>query len=166
MFEYSQLVYADFFFPHMDLFMNWGSTDATTNTPFLRRGRAFPRKPTKTTKTVDKQASGPHTLGREIISPIQMTDFELNFGICLTNYDVPCKCHLKLWSTFMKLEPFLFFLSGILRTSVYVYGSQNEFVERVTRAFILRMRSLGKNGPLRRNTVFAVARIKQRGTKK
>ena len=47
--------------------------------------------------------------------------------------------------------------SGILRTSVYnVYGSQNEFVERVTRVFILCMRSLGQNGPLRRNTVFAV----------
>ena len=30
-------------------------------------------------KTVDKQASGPHTntLGQEIKSPIQMTDFEL-----------------------------------------------------------------------------------------
>ena len=29
--------------------------------------------------------------------------------------------------------------------SVYnVYGSQNEFVEQVTRVFILRMRSLGK----------------------
>ena len=50
--------------------------------------------------------------------------------------------------------------SGILRTSVYnVYESQNEFVERVTRVFILRMRSLGQNGPLRRITVFAVARI-------
>ena len=33
--------------------------------------------------------------------------------------------------------------SGILRTSVYnVYGSQNEFVERVTRVFILHMRSI------------------------
>ena len=33
----------------------------------------------KTTKTVDKQASGTHanTLGREIKSPIQMTDIEL-----------------------------------------------------------------------------------------
>ena len=52
--------------------------------------------------------------------------------------------------------------SGILRTSVYnVYGSQNEFVERITRGFILRMCSLGLNinGPLRRKTVFAVARI-------
>ena len=49
--------------------------------------------------------------------------------------------------------------SGILRTSVWVYGSQNEFVEHVTRVFILRMRSLGQNGPLRRNTVFAVVRI-------
>ena len=59
----------------------------------------------------------------------------------------------------MKLEPFLV-KSGILGMSVYnVYGSQNEFVERVTRAFILRMRSLGQNGPLRRITVFAVARI-------
>ena len=44
--------------------------------------------------------------------------------------------------------------------SVYnVYGSQNEFVERVIRVFILRMRSLGQNGPLQWNTVFAVARI-------
>ena len=40
-----------------------------------------------------------------------------------------------------------------------VYGSQNEFLECVTRVFILRMRSLGHNGPLRRNTIFAVARI-------
>ena len=40
-----------------------------------------------------------------------------------------------------------------------VYGSQNEFVERVTRVFILRMRSLEQNGPVRRDTVFAVARI-------
>ena len=48
--------------------------------------------------------------------------------------------------------------AGILRTSVYnVYGSQNEFVERVTRVFILL--SLGQNRPLRRNTVFAVVRI-------
>ena len=44
-----------------------------------------------------------------------------------------------------------------------VYGSQNEFVERqrVTRKFILRMRSLGQNGPLRWITVSAVARIKR-----
>ena len=49
------------------------------------------------------------------------------------NYDVPCKGHLKLWSTFIYLEPF-FVKSGILRTSVYnVYGSQNEFVDSVTR---------------------------------
>ena len=34
------------------------SIDATANTVFLRRGRAFS---TKTTKTVDKQASGSHT---------------------------------------------------------------------------------------------------------
>ena len=34
--------------------------------------------------------------------------------------------------------------SGILRMSVYyVYGSQNEFVEHVTRIVILRMRNLG-----------------------
>ena len=60
----------------------------------------------------------------------------------------------------MKLEPSLIVKSWILQTSVYnVYGSQNEFVERVTRLFILRMRSLGENGPLRRITVFAVARI-------
>ena len=50
--------------------------------------------------------------------------------------------------------------SGILQTFVYnVYGSQNEFVERVTRVFILRMRSPGRNGPLQRKTVFAVASI-------
>ena len=43
--------------------------DATANTIFLHRGRAFPRK---RRKPVDKQASGPHTntLGREIKSPI------------------------------------------------------------------------------------------------
>ena len=40
-----------------------------------------------------------------------------------------------------------------------VYGSQNKFVDSVTRAFIRRMRSLGQNGPLRRDAVFAVARI-------
>ena len=41
--------------------------------------------------------------------------------------------------------------------SVYtVYGSQNEFVERVTRVSILRMRSLGQSRPLRQNAVFAV----------
>ena len=44
----------------------------------------------------------------------------------------------------MYLEPF-FVKSGILRTSVYnVYESQNEFVDSVTRVFILRMRSLGR----------------------
>ena len=58
----------------------------------------------------------------------------------------------KTWAFLVKL--------GILRTSVYnVYGSLNEFVKRVTREFILRMRSLGQNGPLRRITVSAVARI-------
>ena len=35
----------------------------------------------------------------------------------------------------------------------------SEFVERVPREFILRMRSLGQNGPLRWITVSAVARI-------
>ena len=39
--------------------------------------------------------------------------------------------------------------SGILGTSVYnVYGSQNEFVKRVTRVFILCMCSLRQNRPL------------------
>ena len=49
---------------------------ATASTVFLRRGRTFPRK---VTKTIEKQAFGPHTntLDREIKSPIQMTDFEL-----------------------------------------------------------------------------------------
>ena len=47
----------------------------------------------------------------------------------------------------------------MLRTSVYNL-SQNEFVESVKRVFILRMGSLGQNGrPLRRDAVFAVARI-------
>ena len=74
--------------------------------------------------------------------------------MCRVNVD-----HLKLWSTFMKLEPFSV-KWGILRPSVHnVYGSQNEFVDSVTRVFILRMRSLGQNGPLRRDAVFAVARI-------
>ena len=49
--------------------------DATANTD------GFPSKSTKSTKTVDKQASGPHTymytLGREFQSPVQMADFEL-----------------------------------------------------------------------------------------
>ena len=40
-----------------------------------------------------------------------------------------------------------------------VYGSQNDFVNSVTGVFILCMRSLGQNGPLRRDAVFAVARI-------
>ena len=55
----------------------------------------------------------------------------------------------------------LFFLNQeFLRTSVYdVYGSQNEFVDSVTRVFILRMRSFGQNGPLRRDAIFAVAKI-------
>ena len=60
----------------------------------------------------------------------------------------------ETWAFLVKL--------GIFQTSVYnVNGSQNEFVERVTREFLLRMRmrSLGKNGPLRRVTVSAVARI-------
>ena len=50
--------------------------DPTANTVFIRRGRAFP--PNRQ-KTVDKQASSPHTntLGREILSPIKMMDFEL-----------------------------------------------------------------------------------------
>ena len=56
-----------------------------------------------------------------------------------------------------------FVKSGILRTSVYnVYGSQNEFVDSVTRVFILRMCRLcssGQNGPLRWDAVFAVAKI-------
>ena len=48
-----------------------------------------------------------------------------------------------------------------MSVSVYnVYGSQNEFVVHVTRVFILHMRNLGQNGPLRRNNVSAVARIK------
>ena len=42
-----------------------------------------------------------------------------------------------------------------------VYGSQNEFVDSVRRVFILRMRSLGQNGPLWRDAVFAVARIEK-----
>ena len=33
------------------------------------------------------------------------------------------------------------------------------FVDSDTSVFILRMRSLGQNGPLRRDAVFAVARI-------
>ena len=40
-----------------------------------------------------------------------------------------------------------------------VHGSQSEFVERVTRVFILRMCSRGENGPLRRKTVCTVASI-------
>ena len=80
--------------------------DATANTSFLHRGRAFPPK---RRKPVDKQASGPiHTLGREIKSPVQMGDFELmTYNVYLTNYDVSCKGHLELWSTFIYLEPFL-----------------------------------------------------------
>ena len=108
---------------------------ATANNVFLNHtGRTLPQK-------FDKRASGPHTntLGWEIKSPIQMTEF-WGDDIYLTNYDVPCKLgHLILWSTFVYLEPF-FVKSGILRTSVYnVYGSQNEFVDSVTRVFILRI---------------------------
>ena len=40
-----------------------------------------------------------------------------------------------------------------------VYGGQNEFVERVTRVFILCMRRLGQNRPLWQKTIFAVARL-------
>ena len=44
----------------------------------------------------------------------------------------------ETWAFFSKIRNF-----GILRTSVYnVYGSQNEFVERVTREFILRLRKM------------------------
>ena len=71
-------------------------------------------------------------------------------------------CLVKVIRIVKHIHETLAFLvkSRILRTSVYnVYGSQNEFVERVTRIFILRMRSLGLNGPLLRDTVFAVARI-------
>ena len=43
--------------------------------------------------------------------------------------------------------------SGILLMSVFnVYGNQNEFVGRVTRVFIMSMRSLGQNRPLRLNS--------------
>ena len=50
--------------------------------------------------------------------------------------------------------------SGILRTSMYnVCGSQNDFVERVTRVFILRVLRLGQDRPQRRKTVIAVARM-------
>ena len=60
---------------------------------FLCRGRP-------STKTADKQASGLHTntLGREIKSPVQITDFELMTYtyMYLKNYDVPCEGHLKL----------------------------------------------------------------------
>ena len=66
-------------------------------------------------------------------------------NIYLTNYDVPCKGHLNIMKHIHETWAFLV-KSRILRTSVYnVYGSQNEFVERVTRVFILRMRSLGQN---------------------
>ena len=58
----------------------------------------------------------------------------------------------ETWAFLVKL--------GIFRPSVYnVNGSQNEFVERVTREFILRMRIIGQNGPLRQITINAVARI-------
>ena len=50
--------------------------------------------------------------------------------------------------------------SGILGTSVYnIYGSQNEFVERVTIVFILACAVLGKIALFRKNTVFAVGSI-------
>ena len=48
---------------------------------------------------------------------------------------------------------------GILGTSVNnVYGKP-EWVCRTCHKIILRMSSIGQNGPLRRNNVFAVARI-------
>ena len=55
------------------LFFFLWSIDATANTVFVRRGRAFPRKQRR---PLDKQASGPHTntLGREIKSLIKLTD--------------------------------------------------------------------------------------------
>ena len=59
------------------LFSKKNTIDATANTVFLRRGV---RLSTKTTKTVDKQASGSHThtLGREIKSHMYTNDgFEL-----------------------------------------------------------------------------------------
>ena len=91
-------------------------------------------------------------------SPVQMADFELMRYIpnklwCAVQRPFKIMKHIHLpWAFFVK--------SGILRTSVYnVYGSQNEFVSSVTRVFILRLHSLGQNGPLRRDAVFAVARI-------
>ena len=64
--------------------------------------------------------------------------------------------------------PWAFFVkSGILQTSVYnVCGSQNEFVDSVTRVFILGMCSLEQNGPLRRDAVFAVAIMHAQAGKK
>ena len=77
----------------------------------------------------------------------------------LTNCDVPYKRSFKIMKHIHETWAFLV-KSGILRTSVYnVYGSQNEFVEHITRVFILRMRSRGQNGPLRLSIVFAVASI-------
>ena len=120
--------------------------------------RCLSMKTTKTGRQARFRSPYNYTGSRNFKSHILNDRFWAD-DIYLTNYDVPCKGHLKLWSTFMKLEPFLV-KSGILQTSVYnVYGSQNEFVECVTRIFILRMRSLGQNGPLRQITVFAVVRI-------
>ena len=57
-------------------------------------------------------------------------------------------------------ENVAFLVKDVLRTFVYnVYGSQNECVERVTRVFILRMRSLGQNGPLQWKTLCVVTSI-------
>ena len=70
-------------------------------------------------KPIDKHSSSPrtNTLGREIKSPIQMTDFELMTYTYLKIMKHVC----ETWAFLVK--------SGILRTSVYnVYGSQNEFV--------------------------------------
>ena len=54
--------------------------------------------------------------------------------IYLMNYDVPCKGPFKNYGAHFHETWAVLVKSGILRTPLYnVYGSQNEFVEHVTR---------------------------------
>ena len=75
--------------------------------------------------------------------------------VYLTNYDVPCKGHLKLWSTFMTTWAFLV-KSGILGMSMEARMS----LLNVSREYsFCACEVLGKIALFRRNTVFAVGSI-------
>ena len=64
---------------------------------------------------------------------------------------MPCKAIENCEAHSVTFE-FFFLNQEFLRTSVYnVYGSQNEFVDSVTRVSFCACTVLGQNGPLRRD---------------